>query len=88
MSISDSDAGELIPELVRQGMQALIEPESTAAIGVDRHRCTAKRLVHRNGSRNRRLATPAAGQTSLSGPARLIPRFERRSRAASTRNSE
>jgi len=40
MSISDSDAGELIPELVRQGMQALIEPESTAAIGVDRHRCT------------------------------------------------
>lgn len=50
MSISDSDAGELIPELVRQGMQALIEPESTAAIGVDRHRCTAKRLGHRNGS--------------------------------------
>jgi len=34
-------AGELIPELVRQGLQALIETEATATLGADRHQRTA-----------------------------------------------
>ncbi len=49
MTISDSAAhklaqllgsgtdGELIPELVRHGLQALIETEAAAALGADRH---------------------------------------------------
>jgi putative transposase len=44
-------AGELIPGLVRQGLQALIEAEAAAALGADRHERTARRRGHRNGSR-------------------------------------
>jgi putative transposase len=62
-------AGELIPELVRQGLQALIEAEAAAALGADRHERTAQRRGHRNGSRERLLATPA-GDVQL-----RIPRF-------------
>ena len=50
-------AGELIPELVRQGLQALIE--AAAALGADRHQRTAERRGHRNGNRDRLLTRPA-----------------------------
>jgi putative transposase len=50
--------GELIPELVRQGLQALIEAEAAAALGADRHQRTAERRGHRNSSRDCLLATP------------------------------
>ena len=62
-------AGELIPELVRHGLQALIEGKATAALGAERHQRTAERRGHRNGSGNRLLATPA-GDVQL-----RIPRF-------------
>ena len=62
-------AGEMIPELVRQGLQALIEAEAAAPLGADRHQRTAERRGHRNGSRERLLATPA-GDIQL-----RIPRF-------------
>ena len=62
-------AGELIPELVRHGLQALIEAEAAAAIGADRHQRTDQRRGHRNGSRESLLATPA-GEIQLH-----IPRF-------------
>jgi len=67
--LNGASAGELIPELVRQGLQTLIESEATAAIGADRHERTAQRRGHRNGSRDRLLATPA-GDIQL-----RIPRF-------------
>jgi putative transposase len=54
---------------VRQGLQALIEAEAAAALGADRHQRTAERRGHRNGSRDRLLATPA-GDIQL-----RIPRF-------------
>lgn len=41
--LGSGTAGELIPELVRQGEQALIEAEAAAAIGADRHQRTAER---------------------------------------------
>lgn len=53
-------AGELIPELVRKGLQALIKAEAAAALGADRHQRTMERQGHRNGSRDRLLATPAS----------------------------
>jgi len=52
-------AGELIPELVRQGLQALTEAEAAAALGAVRHQRTAERRGHRNGSLEGLLATPA-----------------------------
>ena len=67
--LGSGTAGELIPELVRQGLQALIEAEAAAALGADRHQRTAERRGHRNGSRDRLLATPA-GDIQL-----RIPRF-------------
>lgn len=67
--LSGASAGELIPELVRQGLQALIEAEAAAALGADRHERTVQRRGHRNGSRERLLATPA-GDVQL-----RIPRF-------------
>jgi len=38
--LGSGTAGELIPELVRQGLQALIEAEAAAALGADRHQRT------------------------------------------------
>ncbi|QEY31252.1 IS256 family transposase [Synechococcus sp. RSCCF101] len=67
--LGSGSAGDLIPELVRQGLQALIEAEAAAALGADRHQRTAERRGHRNGSRDRLLATPA-GDIQL-----RIPRF-------------
>ena len=67
--LNGASAGELIPELVRQGLQALIEAEAAAALGADRHERTVQRRGHRNGSRERLLATPA-GDVQL-----RIPRF-------------
>ena len=69
-------AGELIPELVRQGLQAFIEAEAATAPGADRHQRTDERRGHRNGSRDRLLTTPA-GYIQLRIPClpdgRLLP---------------
>jgi putative transposase len=69
--LGSGTAGELIPELVRQGLQALIEAEAAAALGADRHERTVQRRGHRNGSRDRLLATPAGDvQLRIQGSAR------------------
>ena len=57
--LQGSSAGELIPEIVRQGLQDLIELEVAAFIGADRHERTGDRLGYRNGYRPRSLATQA-----------------------------
>jgi transposase-like protein len=67
--LGSGTAGELIPELVRQGLLALIKAEVAAALGADRHQRTDQRRGHRNGSRERLLATPS-GDIQL-----RIPRF-------------
>lgn len=55
--LDGSTAGELIPELVRQGLQQLIELEVAAVLGAERHERTDERLGYRNGSRTRTLTT-------------------------------
>jgi len=55
--LDGSTAGELIPELVRRGLQQLIELEASAVIGADRHERSDERLAYRNGYRPRSLAT-------------------------------
>ena len=76
--LGSGTAGELIPELARQGLQALIEAEAAAALGADRNQRTDQCRGHRNGSRERMLATPA-GDIQLRIPrfrtGSFIPRF-------------
>jgi putative transposase len=67
--LDGSTAGDLIPELVRRGLQQLIELEASAVIGADRHERTDERLGYRNGYRPRSLATQA-GDIDL-----LIPKL-------------
>ena len=55
--LDGSSAGELIPELVRHGLQQLIELEVAAVLGAERHERTDERLGYRNGSRPRLLTT-------------------------------
>jgi len=60
-------AGELIPELVRQGLQDLIEAEVAAVLGANRHERSDNRLGHRNGSRPK-LLTTQVGDLTLAIP--------------------
>ncbi|CAK6699427.1 IS256 family transposase [Synechococcus sp. CBW1107] len=55
--LDGSSAGELIPELVRHGLQQLIELEVAAVLGAERHERSEDRLGYRNGYRPRSLAT-------------------------------
>jgi hypothetical protein len=45
--LDGSSAGELIPELVRHGLQQLIELEVAAVLGADRHERSEDRLGYR-----------------------------------------
>lgn len=67
--LDGSSAGELIPELVRHGLQQLIELEVAAVLGAERHERSEDRLGYRNGYRPRTLATQA-GDIDL-----LIPKL-------------
>jgi len=55
--LDGSTAGELIPELVRHGLQQLIELEVAAVLGADRHERSEYRVGYRNGYRPRLLTT-------------------------------
>jgi putative transposase len=55
--LDGSTAGELIPELLRHGLQQLIELEVAAVLGADRHERSEDRLGYRNGYRPRLLTT-------------------------------
>jgi hypothetical protein len=65
--LDGSTAGELIPELARNGLQQLIELEVAAVLVADRHERTDERLGYRNGSRPR-LLTTQVGDIPLSIP--------------------
>jgi len=65
--LDGSTAGELIPELVRHGLQQLIELEVAAVLGAERHERIDERLSYRNGSRSR-LLTTQVGDVPLSIP--------------------
>lgn len=57
--LDSSTAGELIPELVRHGLQQLIEPEVAAVLGAERHERSDDRFGYRNGYLPRLLTTQA-----------------------------
>ena len=65
--LDGSTAGELIPELVRHGLQQLIELEVAAVLGAERHERSEDRLDYRNGYRSRSLTTQAGDIDLLKG---------------------
>jgi putative transposase len=58
--IEGTSAGAQIPEIVRRGLQDLLEVGVSAAIGAQRHqRCPEERTTHRSGYRERSLSPSA-----------------------------
>ena len=58
---------EVLPEVLRAGLQALIEAEATATIGAGRYERSADRTTVRNGHRPKTISTPA-GDVELKIP--------------------
>ena len=56
-ALKSADAGVVFAELIRAGMQALIEAEAAAKIGAGRYERCEARETHRNGHRSRTLST-------------------------------
>lgn len=66
-ALTSADSGSMFAELVRAGLQALIEAEATEKIGAGRYERSAERTVHRNGHRAKTVSTPA-GDVSVKIP--------------------
>jgi transposase-like protein len=58
-ALKSADAGAVFAELIRTGLQALIEAEATEAIGAGRYERTGGRGTHRNGHRPKTVSTTA-----------------------------
>jgi putative transposase len=69
-------AGKLISELVRQGLQALIEAEASAAVGAERHERSDHRRSHRysNHEKNESVALTAWQGRNLSSAGSVFSR--------------
>ena len=58
-ALKSADAGAVFAELIRAGLQALIEAETTEKIGAGRYQRSAGRGTHRNGHRPKTVSTTA-----------------------------
>ena len=58
-ALKSADAGAVFAELIRAGLQALIEAEATETIGAGRYERTGGRGTHRNGHRPKTVSTTA-----------------------------
>jgi putative transposase len=58
-SLKSADAGAVFAELIRAGLQALIEAEATETIGAGRYQRSSDRGTHRNGHRPKTVSTTA-----------------------------
>ncbi|BBX28702.1 hypothetical protein MALV_38270 [Mycolicibacterium alvei] len=58
-ALKSADAGAVFAELIRAGLQALIEAEATEAIGAGRYERSGDRSTHRNGHRPKTVSTTA-----------------------------
>lgn len=58
-ALKSADASAVFAELIRAGLQALIEAEATEAIGAGRYERSDGRIVHRNGHRPKTVSTTA-----------------------------
>jgi putative transposase len=58
-ALKSADSGAVFAELIRAGLQALIEAEATAAVGAGRCERSDGRTVHRNGHLPKTVSTNA-----------------------------
>ena len=58
-ALKSADAGAVFAELIRAGLQALIEAEATETIGAGRYERSQGRGTHRNGHRPKTVSTTA-----------------------------
>ena len=58
-ALLSADPQAMFAELVRAGLQALIEAEAATKIGADRYERSEGRTTHRNGHRTKTVSTPA-----------------------------
>lgn len=56
-SLKGADTANVFAELIRTGLQALIEAEATEKLGAGRYERTEQRTTHRNGHRTKTVAT-------------------------------
>ncbi|MCV7025980.1 MULTISPECIES: IS256 family transposase [Mycolicibacterium] len=56
-ALKSADAGAVFAELIRAGLQALIEAEAAEAIGAGRYQRSEQRNTHRNGHRAKTVST-------------------------------
>jgi hypothetical protein len=66
-ALKSADVGTVIAELIRAGMQALIEAEATEKIGAGRYERSEDRGTHRNGHRAKLVST-TSGDIELKIP--------------------
>ena len=56
-ALKSADPGSVFAELIRAGLQALIDAEATQVFGAGRYERTAERTNYRNGTRSKTVAT-------------------------------
>ena len=56
-ALTSADSGAVFAELIRAGLQALIEAEASEKIGAHRYERSAERSNHRNGHRTKTVST-------------------------------
>jgi len=56
-ALKGADPGSVFAELIRAGLQALIDAEATEALGAGRYERTEQRTTYRNGTRSKTVAT-------------------------------
>jgi transposase-like protein len=56
-ALKGADPGSVFAELIRAGLQALIDAEATQVLGADRYERTEERTNYRNGTRPKTVAT-------------------------------
>ncbi|MDQ3708332.1 MAG: IS256 family transposase [Actinomycetota bacterium] len=61
--LTEADSADVFREVLRLGLQALVEAEATTVIGAERHERTPARTTRRNGGRQRVVSTPAGDVT-------------------------
>src|SRR6202795_1283660 len=66
-ALKGADPGSVFAELIRAGMQALIDAEATQVLGAGRYERTAERTTYRNGTRPKTVAT-TSGDVELAIP--------------------
>ena len=65
-ALKSAEVGAVFAELIRAGLQALIEAEATEKIGAGRYQRSEDRGTHRNGHRAKTVSTTSGTSRSRS----------------------